>query len=157
MKTTQILALSLCIFLIVICEITNAGEKKLVNVEVPLPDNVKIVAPAEDVPKDIAAFSGAWEGKMIWSGSVAALVVEEINSKEAKVIFSRGKGQGPFTTNPSSYDRYKAIVTLEKMHIEFGSRETRWYIFGMENNLNQIKGIVKTPVGDSDIIMTKVK
>lgn len=156
MKTTQIPALFVCIILISVCGITNAGEKKLVNVEVPLPDNVKIIAPTEDVPKDIAAFSGAWEGKMIWSGSVAALVVEEINSKEAKVIFSRGKGQGPFT-NPSSYDRYKAIVTLEKMQIEFGSRETRWYIFSMENNLNQIKGIVKTPVGDSDIIMTKVR
>lgn len=156
MKTTHIHALFVCTILIAVCAITNAGEKKLVNVEVPLPDNVKIVAPAEDVPKDIAAFSGVWEGKWTWDGAVAALIVEEINSKEARVIISKGKGQEPFPGLPS-YDRYKAIVTLENLQIEFGRSEVQWYIFSMENNLNQIKGTVKSNVGGSDIIMTKVK
>ena len=88
MKTAQILALFVCIILIAVCGITDAGEKKLVNVEVPLPDDMKIVAPAEDVPKDIAAFSGVWEGKWIHYGREGALIVEEINSKEAKIILS---------------------------------------------------------------------
>ena len=42
------------------CDVSvRAGEKKLVNVEVPLPDDTRIVSPAEYVPKEIAAFSGA--------------------------------------------------------------------------------------------------
>ena len=156
MKTTQIPALFVCIILIAVCGITNAGEKKLVNVEVPLPDNVKIVAPAEDTPKDIAAFSGAWEGEWIYYGSPVALVVEEINSKEAKVIFSRGKGTSLYD-NSVRYDRYKAIVIPKNLQIEFGRRETIWYILNLENNLKKIKGVAKTPLGDNDIIMTKVE
>jgi hypothetical protein len=154
MKTTQILALFVCIILIAVCEITDAGEKNL-SVEVPLPDDIKIVAPAEDVPKDIAAFSGMWEGKLTGSGAEAALVVEEINSKEAKVIYCRPATSEYYVT-PAYCDRYKAIVTPENLQIEFGHSEKNWYTFSMENNLEQIKGTHKTAY-IYEIIMTKVK
>ena len=91
MKTIQILALVVCVTLTALCGTTEAGEKKIVNVEVPLPEDTRIVAPAGDVPKKIAAFSGAWEGKWTYPSSDAALIVEEINLKEAKVIYCRGK------------------------------------------------------------------
>jgi hypothetical protein len=156
MKTTQILVLLVCIVLLAICGISDAGEKKLSNLEVPLPDYIKIVAPAGAVPKDIAAFSGVWEGIWDWNRSKGVLIVEEINSKEAKVIISRGKGQGIYTP-PKNYERYKAIVTPENLKLEFGYGESKWYTFSMQNNLSQIKGTIITPTGNSDIIMTKIK
>jgi hypothetical protein len=156
MKTTQILALFVCIILVAVCGITDAGEKKLVNVEVPLPDDIKIAAPAEDVPKDIAAFSGVWEGKWTRHGIEAALIVEEINSKEAKVIYCREKTSG-FYAMQAFCERYKAIGTPENLQIEFGRGEKNWFTFSMENNLNQIKGTHKTGSMINEIIMTKIK
>ena len=156
MKTSQFLALFLCLFLIIVCGITNAGEKILVNVEVPLPDDIKITAPAEDVPKGLAAFSGAWEGKWSPSDREAALIVEEINSKEAKIIYSEGKQSGTHHW-PSGYERYKAVVTPDDQHIEFSPAEKTSVIFRMENNLNQISGTYEFPMGTSEIIMTKIK
>ncbi len=156
MKTAQILALFVCIILIAVCGITDAGEKKLLNLDVPLPDDITIVDPAEDVPKDIAAFSGVWEGE--WGNrSKGVLIVEEINSKEAKVILSQGKGQGIYT-QPGNYERYKAIVTPENLKLEFRYGERELYTFSMQNDLSQIKGTVKSWSGiEHDIIMTKIK
>ncbi len=155
MKTTQILALSVCIILIAICGITDAGEKKLLNVEVPLPDDIKIVAPTKDVSKKIAAFSGVWEGKWIRVRE-AALVVEEINSKEAKVIYCEGEMLGVYTS-PASCERYKANVTPENLQIEFRPDEIKRFTFIMENNLNQIKGTYESPLGNYEIIMIKIE
>ncbi len=154
MKTTQILALSVCIILIAICGITDAGEKKLLNVEVPLPDDIKIVAPTKDVSKKIAAFSGVWEGK--WIYREAALVVEEINSKEAKVIYCEGETLGVYTS-PASCERYKANVTPENLQIEFRLDENSMLTFIMENNLNQIKGTYESSLGNYEIIMIKIE
>ena len=77
MKTTQILALFVCVILIAICEITDAGEKKVVNAENPLPDGIKIVASAKDVPREEEAFSGVLERKWTGDGIDAASVVEK--------------------------------------------------------------------------------
>ena len=156
MKKTQILALFVCLILIAVCGITDAGEKKLVNVKVTMPDDIKIVAPAEDVPDNIAEFAGVWEGKWGHFGTEAALVVEEINSKEAKVIYCEGEQSG-FYTNPAYYERYKAVVTPENLQIEFGPTEKIRFTFSMQNNLNQVKGTVKKPMGSDTIIMTKIK
>ena len=156
MKKTQILALFVCLILIAVCGITDAGEKKLVNVKVPLPDDITIVAPAEDVSKEIAAFSGAWEGEVASSDAGAALIVEEINSKEVKVIFCRGEVSG-FYESQAFCDRYKGIVTTEKQQIKFGPNEKYWFTFSMQNNLNQVKGTFKAGAMKDEFTMTKLK
>lgn len=123
MKKTQILALFVCIILTSVSGIADAGEKILVNAKVPLPDDIKIDAPAEDVSKEISAFSGVWEGE--WKSGLSdksVLVVEEINSKKVKVIYCRGERSG-FYESPAYCDRYKGIVTPEKQQIKFGPAE----------------------------------
>ncbi len=155
MKKTQILALVVCITLFAMGGITDAGEKISVNVEVPLPDDIKIVAPATDVPKEIAAFSGAWEGELA-SDAGAALIVEEINSKEVKVIFCRGERSG-FYESPAYCYRYKGIVTPEKQQIKFGPAEKYWFTVSMQNNLNQVKGTFKAGAMKDEFTMTKLK
>ena len=157
MKITQVLALFVCIILIAVCGITDAGEKILVNVKVPLPDDIKITAPAADVPKEIAAFSGVWEGKDVGYGIGRVLVVEEINSKEAKVIYCRGEWTDGYYSLDACCYRFKAIVTPEKRQIKFGQAQKHPSIFIMGNNLNQIKGTIIKATETTKITMTKLK
>ena len=157
MKKTQILALVVCIILFAMGGITDAGERISVNVVVPLPDDIKIVAPATDVPKEIAAFSGAWEGEAVYYADAgAALIVEEINSKEVKVILCRGEVSGVYA-RPAYCERYNGIVTPEKQQIKCGPAEKYWFTFSMQNNLNQVKGTFKAGGIKDEFTMTKLK
>ena len=156
MKKTQILALFVCLILTAVCGITDAGEKKLVNVKVPMPDDITIVAPATDVSKEIAAFSGAWEGELGYRGRGMALIVEEINSKEVKVIFCMVEVSGANET-PAYCDRYKGIVIPEKQQIKFGPAGKLRYTAIMQNNLNQVKGTFKAGGFEDEFTMTKLK
>lgn len=156
MKLTQAFSLFVSIILMIVPGLTYAGEKKIANIDVPLPDDIKIIECAADVPKEIATFSGVWEGTWAIDGVKAVLVVEEINSKEAKVIYSRGKMEG-FYEVPADYGRYTAIVMSEKLQIEFGRDENYWFTFDMENNLNEINGTLKRRTSLNKIRMTKIK
>jgi len=54
----------------------------------PLPRDVNVQAPAAGVPNEIAAFSGKWTGS--WGGGVldSTLVVEQIQGRDAIIIYS---------------------------------------------------------------------
>ena len=65
----------------------------------PLPDDIKIVPPGDDIPAEIAAFfgkSGKWVGTYVvpMMGSAPSekaeviLILEEIREREAKIIFA---------------------------------------------------------------------
>ena len=56
----------------------------------PLPPDVNVQAPAAGVPREITAFSGEWTGS--WGGGVldSTLVVEQIQGREAIIIYSFG-------------------------------------------------------------------
>jgi hypothetical protein len=57
---------------------------------VPLPPDVQVVAPAKEIPPEIAGFSGKWEGK--WDDRLEhILVVERINPPTAGVIYAYGE------------------------------------------------------------------
>ncbi len=60
----------------------------------PLPSKLEIVPPSPDVPPDITAFSGIWEGK--WGGiQDTIIVVERIDNTKADILISFGsKGYG---------------------------------------------------------------
>lgn len=60
----------------------------------PLPPDVNVQAPAASAPKEIAAFSGKWIGS--WGGGTldGTLVVEQIQGREAVIIYSWGTAPG---------------------------------------------------------------
>ena len=149
-------ALSLSAALTVFFGNALAGEKVLLTVEVPLPEDLKIVAPAEDIPKEIAAFSGVWEGEWPVLGTEAVLVVEEINSKEARIIWAKGKLSG-FYESPASYERATARVIPEKRQIKFAFGARTKFTFSIESNLEYIIGTVDLPQESYRIEMKKVK
>lgn len=69
--------------------VKSGGE---VAILAPLPKNIKIIPPAADVPKNIAAFSGIWEG--LWNEDLPTiLVVEEITPPDVRGIIAVGKTQ----------------------------------------------------------------
>ena len=149
-------ALSLSAALTVFFGNALAGEKVLLTVEVPLPEDLKIVAPAEDIPKEIAAFSGVWEGEWPVLGTEAVLVVEEINSKEARIIWAKGKLSG-FYESPASYERATARVIPEKRQIKFALGARNKFTFSIESNLEYIIGTEDLPQESYRIEMKKVK
>ena len=69
------------------------GDK--MQILTPLPKNIKIIPPSADIPKEIAAFSGMWQGA--WNETLpVVLVVEEITLTDIRGIYAVGafkKGQ----------------------------------------------------------------
>lgn len=152
-RKPQILVLFVCLILIAVSVTTDAGEKLLADEKLPLPDDAKITSPGAEVSEQIAAFSGIWEGKESNLEVRVFLIAEEINTKEAKVIFCRAA----YRNYPAKCFRYKAIVTPEKQQIEFGPNKRYWSTYHMENNLNHPKGTIKNPGFSYKATMTKLK
>jgi hypothetical protein len=144
MKTTNIFALVGISILITALGMATAGEKVLHTVEVPLPEDLRIVPPAEDIPKEIAAFSGVWEGESPYGhfDRKQVLVVEEINTKEARIIWAVGSVSG-FYESPARYHRATARVIPEKRQIKFALGAREKFIFSIESNLKEIIGVLK--------------
>ena len=60
------------------------------SANVPLPQTINIIPPGLDVPPELAAFSGKWEGW--WQRGVdAVLIVNYIDSKRAEIIYAWGE------------------------------------------------------------------
>ena len=60
------------------------------SANVPLPQIINIIPPGSDVPPELAAFSGKWEGW--WQRGVnAVLIVKYIDSKRAEIIYALGE------------------------------------------------------------------
>jgi hypothetical protein len=98
----------------------------------PLPATLNIVPPAPDVPLEIAAFSGVWEGKW-WGYHESILVVEKIDRNKADVIYSLGLAQG---FNPR-YSYHTAQVSSGSA-IEWTEPNGNKFIFKMDKGLNKI-------------------
>jgi hypothetical protein len=65
----------------------EATAKQPGGAQPPLPEDVKVVAPAAVVPRDLAAFSGTWAGR--WGDTIDhILVVEKIEGRTVTFIYS---------------------------------------------------------------------
>ena len=82
-KKSWLLAI-LAIFGLTACATMQGGGQNL-----PLPNDISIVPPSPDLPKDLAAFSGKWAGR--WSHGIDAMMIfEKIDKTEAVVLYSWG-------------------------------------------------------------------
>lgn len=121
--------------IILICHNPDEGVSQA---KIPLPEVIEIVAPSSDIPKEIAAFSGRWEGN--WEGELdAVLIVEEIDSEKAKVIYAWG--DSPRWRIDKDYSRIAAkVISGPPAKIEWGGGERPKFIFEMRKDLKTIKG-----------------
>lgn len=123
---------------------------------VPLPDDIKIIPPSPDLPREIAAFSGQRIG--IWGGFLnSILIVEEINEKEARVIYAweAYKAPPPVLSVKAGYKRFVAKVILSALsagpEIEFGSGGgSVKFRFEMQKDYKTLKAIREYHRGEWD-------
>jgi hypothetical protein len=98
--------------------------------DVPLPSDLTTAPPDPNLRKELAAFSGKWVGK--WSGLLdAVLIVEEIDSKQAKVIYAWGdalqwntkKGYARFvaTVIPTDNGAFDFQAGSSSFHVQMNS------------------------------------
>lgn len=137
---------------LVVISFTFAEQKETdISRQVPLPREITIVPPSPDLPKEIANFSGRWEGLWEVNSLPGILVVEEINLKEAKVISGWGRG----VYYPPGYDRIKAKVVGKE--IRFTAKNCQ-FSFKLNEDLNSIHGERSCPGGiSSPITMKKIE
>lgn len=99
----------------------------------PLPATLNIVPPAPDVPKEIAAFLGVWEGK--WNGAIdTVLVVEKINTEKAEIIISTGHWVGYV---------YATANVLHGPTIEWTDVNGDKIIYKMDKGLEKLSGFLE--------------
>jgi hypothetical protein len=109
-----------------------------ISKSVPLPKKIQIIQPTGDLPKEIAAFSGRWEGE--WEEGArqakSVLIVEEINAAKAKVIY----GWSGYGNVRADYSLFTAkVIPGIKPKIEFSSK-FRDFSFEMGEDLKTIHG-----------------
>ncbi len=122
--------------------------------EIPLPDDINIVAPPIDLPQEIRAFSGKWAGK--WDGfRDAILIVERINVNDTLILYAWSKVP-IWWKSTSGYRRFNAkVYVVPKPFIEFEIKSVVQPLvtFEMQKDLNTIKGFWVWIVGDGRQVM----
>ncbi len=118
---------------------------------VPFTSNLNILPPDPNLPKEIAAFSGIWEGK--WGGRIASrLAVETIDGKKAIVVY--GWADHPDSRFLGGWVREKAKVGKDGT-IKWGALDEPQFTFTMGKDLKTIEGKREFGGSISRVTMTK--
>ncbi|NOZ69777.1 MAG: hypothetical protein GXP46_11175 [Deferribacteres bacterium] len=104
----------------------------------PLPPTLNIVSPSPDLPPEIAAFSGVWEGQ--WVNMLdTILVVEKINTETAEIIYSTGERE---MCCQAIYVYITARV-IPGPAIEWTNKKGYRFVFKMNKDLNSIDAFIE--------------
>lgn len=118
---------------------------------IPFTSNLNILPPDLNLPKEISAFSGIWEGK--WGGRLASrLAVEKIDGKIAIVVY--GWADHPDSRFSGGWVREKAKVGKDGT-IKWGASDEPQFTFTMGKDLKTIEGKREFRGGISRVTMTK--
>ena len=119
--------------------VSFAWKETEISKSVPLPPRTQIVPPAADLPKDIAAWSGRWEGIWEESNVMVILIVEEITAKKMKVIYATGPSQRNIR---GQYSRLNAKVVAggKKIEIYFPGSYPLTIVFEMGEDCRSVRG-----------------
>jgi len=84
--------------------------------DAPLPEDVKIVRPAEDVPDSLRRFSGVWKGK--WAGEMDHVLVVEavLASGKASIVYAWGDSSRWKITR--GWTRTTATISGDKIDVD---------------------------------------
>jgi hypothetical protein len=100
----------------------------------PAPPEIRMTPPAADLPPEVTAFFGTWEGT--WDGILAGrLVVEEIDATSARVVYAWA--DDPQERFKGGWSRIRAKV-LPGGVLQWGSDVK--FTFKMTNDHHSIEG-----------------
>lgn len=87
------------------------------NIEdVPLPDDLKVMTPAEDLPSGLADYLGMWSG--LWAGAVhQVVVIETINENGGRLVFAQGRNES-WGIEEGSWERVSFRVVDGELRFE---------------------------------------
>ncbi len=102
----------LFVFGLTFCAVMQSDAQKAP----PLPNDINIVPPAPDLPKELAAFSGKWSGTWDYTHVDVIMIVEEIHDSWAQVVYCNG--QTPRVNAGNTRQRCKVIFD-QKPKIEW--------------------------------------
>ena len=128
---------TILVLMLLLTSISLAWRETEISKKVPLPLKIQITPPDPGLPKEIATFSGRWEGT--WEAVTATdsiLIVEKIDQKKARVIYA----VGPFLGTRGDYFHYSAkIIQGVKLKLEFWSQYSR-FVFEIGEDLKTLNG-----------------
>lgn len=98
---------------------------------VPLPEDVKVVAPKSDLPPGIRAYSGKWSG--VWNNGLEhVLVVEKIDFPNVEAIYATG--ELPSGEIESGFRRTNGRIEDGQLNLFLGATRI-WYILQPDGSL----------------------
>lgn len=99
--------------------------------EVPLPSDLKIMAPDSSVPPELAKFSGRWgEGKDKWDEQLAhILVVERVDQKDAGIVYAYGTASQWWINTPGWIRLRGEFTDKNELVLKFRSGAVATYRF----------------------------
>jgi Beta-lactamase len=106
--------LGLVVLVLALARPAAAATKDCRN-STPLPDGVRMTAPAADVPANVAQFAGAWSGAWLDKAGdeviCQTLIVEDVfPNGYARVVYSRGSYLGSDTRHPNFWRATGRVV-----------------------------------------------
>jgi isoaspartyl peptidase/L-asparaginase-like protein (Ntn-hydrolase superfamily) len=94
-------------------EIVDPGYFRLSGLtfnDIPLPKDILVTPPSQEIPPKLSAYSGIWGG--VLNGAIPILVVvEDVTSNGARVVFGNGFAAGA-NIDTGAADRYQARFDL---------------------------------------------
>ncbi len=118
----------------------------------PLPDDITLTPPSGDVPRDLAAFAGAWGGGA-WGGILPTfLVVEQVNADgTANVVYSWGntKRGGSKRLSGNISNGHLHLLSPRGPVIDY-TLENNGALHGRYTNKNQPTSVELTRVTSTD-------
>jgi hypothetical protein len=117
----------------------------------PAPPELRMTPPAADLPPEVAAFFGTWEGT--WDGVLSSrLVVEEIDATSARVVYAWADDpQGRFK---GGWSRIRAKI-LPGGALQWGSDVK--FVFKMAKDHRSIEGEQEQAEHISLVTMQKIE
>jgi hypothetical protein len=121
---------------------------------IPLPTTIRIEPPGADLPPEVAAFSGTWEGS--WEGDVPGrLVVERIDAEWARVVYAwgddpGGRFKGEWERVPAKVlpgGRLQSVDDALKMTLTFEMAQDRMSIQGQHDAAGRVTTVGMQRVG----------
>ena len=118
---------------------------------IPFPSTLDIIPPDTNLPKEIAAFSGLWEG--VWDGKLPSrLAIEKVDLEKAFAVY--GWADDPEGRFKGGWFRVAARFIAPRT-IEWGGGDKPKFTFTMGKDLRTIRGNREFKGTVSLITMTK--
>lgn len=125
-----------------VAPVSNAGAF-FEDVDYPLPPDLNIIKPGDDVDPELAGFSGAWEGQ--WRKHPHLYIFEKITPTDALIVHSNlGRSGRKGVSSGPTWSRHEAkVIKLDNGHymIEYKTKNGILTQFRRTELPNYIQGI----------------